>query len=100
MSRQAELRTDGLTHASSVIAVVRCKLAESGTVSFALVPLNDSALPYLPDAVHIAVPIVPLLLFPERSVTVVPVPSSKAKAAINSGMVASVVTVITFEYGP
>ena len=45
----------------------------------ALVPLNCSALPYLPDADQVApLEIVPLLALPDESFTVVPDPSSKA----------------------
>ena len=39
-----------------------------------LVPLNSSALPYLPDAVQVAFAIVPLLPLPDASATVVPDP--------------------------
>ena len=42
-----------------------------------LVPLNDSALPYLPEVVQVALESVPVLLLPEASLVVVPVPSSK-----------------------
>ena len=38
------------------------------------VPLNDSALPYLPAVVQVAFVIVPVLPFPDASGTVVPVP--------------------------
>ena len=44
-------------------------------------PLNCNASPYLPDVDHVAPEIVPLLSFPEASVTVVPDPSSNAYAA-------------------
>src|SRR5882724_8993193 len=99
MSRHAELTTAGLPHASSVIAVVKCRLAASGTVILELVPLKDNALPYLP-ATHVALTIVPVLPLPDRSVTVVPEPSSNEKAMTSSGIVDSVVTVTTLEYGP
>jgi hypothetical protein len=67
----------GYTHASSVIAVVRRSDAESATLTMLLVPLNVSALPYLPDVVQVALESVPVLLLPEASLVVVPVPSSK-----------------------
>src|SRR5215469_182981 len=44
-------------------------------------PLNCSAFPYLPEAVHVAFVILPVLPFPEASVTVVPDPSSNPYAA-------------------
>ncbi len=50
-------------------------------VTSALVPLNESAPPYLPDADRVAFEIVPLLPFPDASVTVVPDASSNAYAA-------------------
>ncbi len=68
----------GNTHASSVIPVVSCSEAALGTVTRALVPLNASALPNLPAAVQVAPLIVPLLLLPEVSATVVPLPSLNA----------------------
>src|SRR5262245_27092698 len=99
MSRQAELTTVGFTQASRVMAVVRCRLAESGILIFVFVPLKASALPYLPNT-HVAFETVPELPLPEKSVTVVPVPSSNENAATSSGIVERVVTVTTFEYGP
>ena len=50
-------------------------------VTCAFVPLKTSALPNLPAVVHVAPLIVPVLLFPEASVTVVPLPSLKLYAA-------------------
>ena len=47
----------------------------------ALVPLNCNALPNLPAVDQVALLIVPLLPFPDASVTVVPGPSSNAYAA-------------------
>ena len=44
-------------------------------------PLNTSALPYLPEFVQVAPLIVPLFPFPEASATVVPVPSLNPYAA-------------------
>src|SRR6185503_17080457 len=55
--------------------------AEFATVTRALVPLNISELPDLPDVLQVAPLIVPLLLLPEISLTVVPAPSLKAYAA-------------------
>src|SRR5580704_4416613 len=89
----------GLTHASSVTAVVRCKDAESLTTTCALVPLNDSALPYLPLVVHVALTIVPVLPFPDKSLTVVPDPALKSYAATKPGVPvdAPVVALVVFE---
>src|SRR5215831_17837696 len=50
-------------------------------VTTALVPLNDSALPYLPAAAQVAFAIVPVWPLPDASVTVVPDPSSNPYAA-------------------
>ena len=47
----------------------------------ALVPLNDSAPPYLPDADQVVFDVVPLLPVPEASPTVVPLPSLNEYAA-------------------
>src|SRR4051812_36854779 len=74
----------GLTQASSVIPLVRSRLAESFTVIQLLVPLNDSALPYLPVALQVAPLIVPVFPCPERSLTVVPLPSSNEYAATST----------------
>ena len=67
----------GYTHASSVMPEVSCSEAEFGIVTTAPVPLNTSALPYLPLAVHVAPLIAPWLPLPDRSVSVVPPPSLK-----------------------
>ena len=69
--------TVGYTHASSVMPVVRWSEAESLIVTCELVPLKTSALPYLPEVVHVPFEIVPVFPLPDLSVTVVPVPSSK-----------------------
>src|SRR5947209_3719446 len=90
---------DGLTHASSVIPLDRCSDAASGTVTSALVPLNCNAPPYFPDADHVAFVIVPLLPFPDASVTVVPEPSSNPYAATNPLGAAGVVALAVLEYG-
>src|SRR5262245_59267151 len=95
-SRQALLTTEGLTHASSVMPVVRCSDAASGMVTIAFEPLNDSALSNFP-VVHVALAIVPVLPLPDRSATVVPAPSLNAYAATSDGLVASVVAVAVAE---
>src|SRR5207237_7485923 len=65
-----------------VIALVRWSDAESGTVTQLLLleASKLSAPPYFPAA-QAAPVIVPVLPFPERSVTAVPAPSSNAYAA-------------------
>ena len=83
------MTVDGSTHASSVIPVVRCSDAASGIVTSALVPLNFSAPPYLPVVAHVALVSVPVLPFPDASVTVVPDPSSNPYAATNPGAAAA-----------
>ena len=75
------LNAVGLTQASSVMPVVKSSEFASGIVTMLDVPLNVSALPYLPDAVHTVFATVPLLPLPDASATVVPSPSSKAYAA-------------------
>jgi hypothetical protein len=55
----------------------RCSEAESGMLTRALVPLKESAFPYLPLVVQVAPLIVPVLALPDASTTVVPEPSSK-----------------------
>src|SRR5215813_9804878 len=72
---------EGLTHASSVIPLDSCSEAALGTVTTAFVPLNDSALPYLPDVAQVAPVIVPVFPLPDASVTIVPDPSSNPYAA-------------------
>jgi hypothetical protein len=59
-SRHALVTVDGLTHASSVIAVVRCREVVSGTLMNAELPLNESAPPYLPVVVQVAFEMVPV----------------------------------------
>ena len=68
----------GYTQASTVIPEVRSNDAASGTCTLAVEPLNESALPYLPEVVQDAPCRVPLLPFPDRSPTEVPDPSSNA----------------------
>ena len=58
----------GLTHASSVMPVVRRSDGESAIVTSALVPLNDERVAELADVVHVAFVIVPLFPWPETSV--------------------------------
>ena len=71
--------------------VVRCSAAASGIVTSALVPLNCSALPYLPVVAQVAFAIVPVLPLPDASVTVVPDPSSNPYAATKPDGAAGVV---------
>ncbi len=66
----------GLTHASSVIAFVRSRLGESGTVTQAFVPLKVSALPNRPAVVRTAFVSVPLFPVVEVSTTELPLGSS------------------------
>src|SRR5690348_3448320 len=75
------LTVEGLTHASSVIPVDSCSEAALGIETNAFVPLNCSALPYLPVAAQAAFVIVPVFPLPDASVTVVPDPSSNPYAA-------------------
>src|SRR5690242_14868451 len=69
----------GRTQASIVIALLMRSEAESGIETIELLPLNCSALPYLP-VVHCAFAIVPLLPAPDKSLAVLPAPSSKFQA--------------------
>ena len=71
-------RVVGLAQASSVIPVVRCRLAESAIVTQLLVPLKERAGPNFPPAVQVAPVMVPVLPLEELSATVVPLPSLKA----------------------
>src|SRR5437016_7011027 len=89
-SRQVLVTTAGFTQADSVMPVVRCRLAESGMSTRAFVPLNTSALPYLPVGVHVAFWMLPVLPWPDRSATVVPPPSLKAYAATNAAVLCTV----------
>ena len=58
----------------------QCSDALSLTVTQALVPLKVSAPPNLPEAVRVALAIVPALPLPELSAVVVPLASSKPHA--------------------
>ena len=93
MSVRQLLRTAGLTQASSVMPLVRSRLAESGTVTQVVEPLNWIAEPNLPDADHVPFASVPLLLFPDESPAAVPLPSSNAYAATRPGSWAETVAV-------
>src|SRR2546430_16559868 len=88
----------GYTHASSVIPVVSPNDAAFSTVTFAVVPLNTSALPYRPAAVHVAPLTAPVWLFPEASPTAVPAPSLNPHAATSPAIGAVVVGLATPEY--
>ena len=74
--RQA-LSVVGRTQASIVSPLVRSSEAESGISTRLVLPLKDRAEPYLPEALQVALLIVPLLLLPDTSLTTVPVPSLK-----------------------
>src|SRR4051812_33819203 len=65
--------------------VVRSRVAESGTVTHAFVPLNESAPLNFPPATRVALVRVPLLLLPDWSLAVVPAVSSKAHAPTRPG---------------
>src|SRR5512138_368716 len=100
MSSQPLSATEGLTHASRVRAVVRWNDGVSLIVTREFVPLNDSAFPYLPLAVHVAFAIVPVLPCPDASATIVPEPSLNEYAAIRFGLIVSVVALAALEFGP
>jgi hypothetical protein len=74
--RQVVPSAVGLTHADSVIRVVRSSEAASGTVTQSLTPSKVSAAPKRPVAARAAPLIVPVLPVPERSVTPAPLASS------------------------
>ena len=67
----------GYTQASRVIPLVRSNESASFTVTQLVVPLKLRALPNFPWVVQAAPLMVPVLPKPERSLTVVPLPSSK-----------------------
>src|ERR1700704_220972 len=73
----------GFSQASTVIPVVRSRVAESGTETQAFV--NESALLNLPPVTHVALESVPLFPLPDWSATVVPLPSSNAHAPTRPG---------------
>src|SRR4026209_317521 len=97
MSFQPELRTDGLTHASSVIPDVSRSDGASGMVTIAFEPLNTRAFPNFPAVVHCALAIVPVFAWPDRSPTLEPAPSSNEYAATRLGFVVRVRADATFE---
>ena len=70
----------GKTHASSVMPLVKSRLATSLTLTRLLVPLKDKFFPNFPDVFQVAPPMVPLFPLPEASAVVLPAPSSKPKA--------------------
>src|SRR5687767_5322499 len=61
--------------------VVRSSDAASATLTTSLAPSNDSALPNLPAAFHVAPAIVPCLPRPDESPSGAPLPSSNPYAA-------------------
>ena len=76
------VRTEGFTHASSVMPFVRSRELASLILTKSFVPSNKMAAPYLPEADQPG-PLVniPVLLFPELSLAVVPVFSLNPNAA-------------------
>src|SRR6478672_1086722 len=70
----------GLTQASRVMPVVRSRRLLSATVTQLLVPLNIRAPPNLPAEVQEVLLTVPVRLWPEESLAVVPAASSKPQA--------------------
>ena len=66
-----------LTQPATVHEPARSSEAVSGTFTYWLLPLNVSASPMRPVVIHVGVFIrVPVLLLPEESAVVVPLPSS------------------------
>src|SRR2546425_301892 len=86
--------------ATSALPCGRWRTGEWLLLTHEFVPLNPSALPTSPAVVHVAPLIVPVLLFPEESATVVPAPSANPYAATSPATVFGVVALATFEYGP
>src|SRR4029077_17165495 len=80
-SRHVVSTADGLTHASSVMPVERCKDGSSGIVTLAPPPSNWSAPPLTPLGVQVALAMVPSFPRPDQSMTCVPAPSSNEYAA-------------------
>src|SRR3954468_1334670 len=87
--------TEGRTHPSIVMPVVASSEFESATETNAFVPLNESAFPNLPSVDHAAFERVPLLLLPDLSVVVVPLPSSNPHAPTSPGKAPLVTTAVT-----
>src|SRR5512132_2519287 len=75
----------GRTQPSSVMPVVRSSEFASGTLTYAFVPLKESAPPYFPLVDQVAFESVPELPVPDWSVAVGPEPASKPKAATRPG---------------
>src|SRR5262249_13629445 len=72
----------GLTHASSVIALVKRTEAEFGIVTHEFDPLKESAWPKMPPT-HVPLEICPLLWLPDVSFKVCPWPSLKLYSAMS-----------------
>src|SRR5690242_16661654 len=68
--RHVPARTLGLTHASSVIDLVRSSEAASGMLTTLLEPLKESAPPYLPALAAVALDSFPVFALPELSAIV------------------------------
>src|SRR3954467_15872901 len=90
-------RPVGFTQASSVMAVVRSRDAESLTETKALLPLKLRAFPHLP-VTHVAPFTVPELPLPEMSEIVLPFPSSNPYAATRPSPGRGVVALAILEY--
>src|SRR5262249_49810063 len=81
MSTLVKLLTElGLTQASIVMAFVRSSVFASLTVTQSLTPLNERALPYLPEVVQVAPEMAPLFALPDESVALGPLPALKLHA--------------------
>src|SRR5712692_2356716 len=98
MSRHALSVIEGLTHASSVIPVLRSKDWASGIVTRAELPSNDRALPNFPAAAHVALAIVPTFPLPDASPADAPAPSLNAYAATSEEVIERVVALAVPEY--
>src|SRR5262245_5116975 len=85
----------GCTQADKVIPVVMSSRLLSATVTQALVPLNDSALPYFPAVVQVALDRVPVRVWPVASAVVVPVPSSNPHAPTRLGLTVLLTVTVT-----
>src|SRR5688572_4395974 len=80
IARQPLCAAVGMTQADRVMPVVRLSDAELGTTMTSLTPSKLRAPPNRPSADHVAPEIVPVLLLPETSETVLPLPSLKPHA--------------------
>src|SRR4051794_2014753 len=83
----------GLTHASSVAAVVRSSEFASATVTQSLTPSKDSAPPYLPPVAHVGPDSVPLLPDGDASLADVPLVSLKPSASTGAAPAVTLLTV-------